>query len=92
MNLWGIEMLMQLRRAASGLSFMAWCLMLSTAANVTTAMIAVWFLLAGPVIRTKGDTEINGPVEVQGSVAVEGTVVVENPRRGPALDVRIVDR
>lgn len=85
-------MLTRLLRAASSLSFMAWCLLLSTAANLTTALIAVWFLLAGPVIRTKGDTEINGPVEVQGTVAVEGSVLVENPRRGPALEVRIVDR
>jgi hypothetical protein len=83
---------LRLRAAIGGLSLLAWCLLISAFANVTTAALVAWFVFARPVVNIQGSTEVDGTVDVRGSVDVEGPVYVANPPRGEALDVRITGR
>jgi len=55
---------------------LTWCIVISTAANVSTAAMVAWFLMARP------------PVHVNGGVSVHGSVQVD----GGTIDVRQADK
>jgi len=50
---------------------LSWCLVVSTAANVATAAMVGWFLLARPSVHVTGYVSIAGPVEVDGTVVTK---------------------
>jgi len=45
---------------------LTWCLIVSTAANVTTAGMVAWFLFARPYVHVSGGVSIYGGVHVDG--------------------------
>jgi opacity protein-like surface antigen len=52
---------------------LSWCIVISTIANVATATMVGWFLLARP------DVHVSGGVSVYGGVRVEGGTVEVTP-------------
>jgi hypothetical protein len=49
---------------------LSWCIVISTAANVLTAALIGWFLLARPYVHVTGDVGVDGSVSVEGAVRV----------------------
>ncbi len=45
---------------------LTWCLIVSTVANVTTAGMVAWFLIAKPPVHVSGSVSIYGGVRVDG--------------------------
>ncbi len=54
---------------------LTWCLIISTIANVTTAGMVAWFLIARPPVHVSGGVSIYGGVRVDG-----GTIDVSNDK------------
>jgi hypothetical protein len=49
---------------------LSWCIVVSTVANVLTAALIGWFLLAKPYVHVTGGVGIDGSVSVDGTVRV----------------------
>ena len=54
---------------------LSWCLIISTVANISTAAMVAWFLIARPYVDLSGGVSIYGGVRVDG-----GTVEVKNDK------------
>jgi hypothetical protein len=66
---------------------LSWCLVISTAANVATAAMVGWFLLARPDVHVSGSVNAYGEMRVTG-----GTVDIGSIDKDAMLNVQLCEK
>jgi hypothetical protein len=63
---------------------LSWCIVISTAANVSTAAMVAWFLMTQPSVHVSGGVFVRGSVQVDG-----GTIDVKQADKDTIQKVEI---
>lgn len=66
---------------------LAWCMVISTTANVAVAAMVGWFFLASPTVQVRGSVGVHGSVKVDG-----GTIEATNADKDAIQKVQICEQ